>query len=146
MATGSQIGGNTSFPLLFIGNTIDPVTPLVGAKKMSNLFNGSVVLTVNTPGVSSISRSYYLSRISHSALKHTSFAATSPCQALAVQAYFRDGILPKPGTVCEIEDSLFSNGNGTAAAVSARDDDDLLSTLRELTRSVTVPRLGRFHT
>jgi hypothetical protein len=51
-APGSKIGGNTSFPLLFIGNTADPVTPLVGAKKMSKLFKGSAILTVDTPGVS----------------------------------------------------------------------------------------------
>jgi hypothetical protein len=43
---------NTSFPLLLIGNTADPVAPLAFAKKMSNLFKGSVLLTVDTPGVS----------------------------------------------------------------------------------------------
>jgi hypothetical protein len=51
MVAGSQIGGNTSFPILFIGNTADTVTPLAGAKKMSKLFPNSVVLTVNTRGV-----------------------------------------------------------------------------------------------
>lgn len=49
---GDQIGGNTSFPMLIIGNTADPVTPLALAKKASTLFNNSVVLTVDTPGVS----------------------------------------------------------------------------------------------
>jgi predicted esterase len=48
---GDQIGGNTSFPMLIIGNTADPVTPLALAKKASTLFNNSVVLTVDTPGV-----------------------------------------------------------------------------------------------
>jgi hypothetical protein len=43
---------NTSFPLLVIGNTADPVTPLPSAKKMSKHFKGSVLLTVDTPGVS----------------------------------------------------------------------------------------------
>jgi hypothetical protein len=142
MITGSQIGGNTSFPILFIGNTIDPVTLLIGAKKMSKLFDHSVVLTINTPGVSSAPFSRMLPIYISTCPQHTSFAATSPCQALAVKAYFADGVLPKPGTVCEIEDKLFSNGNNTAAAVSARDDDDLLSNLRDLTKSVTIPRLG----
>jgi hypothetical protein len=53
MVAGSQTGGNTSFPILFIGNTIDPATPLVGTKKASKLFEKSVVLTINTIGVRS---------------------------------------------------------------------------------------------
>jgi Cys-tRNA synthase (O-phospho-L-seryl-tRNA:Cys-tRNA synthase) len=72
--------------------------------------------------------------------QHTSFAATSPCNALAVRAYFRDGVLPKPGTICDAEDELFGSGYETASAISAR--DDLVSTLRELTKRVKVPRLG----
>jgi hypothetical protein len=42
MVAGSQIGGKTSFPIMFIGNTADTVTPLVGAKRMSKLFRNSV--------------------------------------------------------------------------------------------------------
>ncbi|KAF7318129.1 Abhydrolase-4 domain-containing protein [Mycena chlorophos] len=42
--------GNTSFPLLLIGNTADPVTPLASAQKMSKGFKDSVVLTQDSPG------------------------------------------------------------------------------------------------
>jgi hypothetical protein len=59
-----------------------------------------------------------------------------------VRAYFNDGVLPKAGTVCDIESKLF--GNGTSPPIHFR-DADLLSTLHELTKSVTVPRFGRFH-
>ena len=47
-----SVGARTSFPAMFIGNTADPVTPLVNAKTMSKLFPRSSVLTVNSPGVS----------------------------------------------------------------------------------------------
>ncbi|KAF8514404.1 TAP-like protein-domain-containing protein, partial [Gautieria morchelliformis] len=78
----------TRFPLLIIGNTMDPVTPLVGAKKAAHGFKDSVLLTIDTPG-------------------HCSYAATSPSAMKHVRRYFREGLLPPPGTVCEIEDKLF---------------------------------------
>lgn len=42
----------TQNPVLFIGNTFDPLTPLVSAYNVSSGFNGSVVLEVHGYGVS----------------------------------------------------------------------------------------------
>ncbi|KAJ7269774.1 TAP-like protein-domain-containing protein [Mycena rebaudengoi] len=82
------VTGNTSFPMLVIGNTADPVTPLWAAQKMSRAFPGSVLLQQDCAG-------------------HSSFAAASPCTWNHVRAYFHDGILPDPGTVCPVIDSPF---------------------------------------
>lgn len=48
----------TKSPLLFIGNTFDPVTPLVSAQNASAGFEGSVVLQHDGHGVSSDGRSF----------------------------------------------------------------------------------------
>ncbi|KIM37584.1 hypothetical protein M413DRAFT_448385 [Hebeloma cylindrosporum] len=82
------IKGVTSFPLLIIGNTADPVTPLAGAKKTAKQFPGSVVLTQDGLG-------------------HTSFASPSPCTIAHVQAYFQNGTLPAVDTVCPVAATLF---------------------------------------
>jgi hypothetical protein len=74
--------------------------------------------------------------------QHTSFAATSKCNALAVREYFQKGTLPKAGTVCPIESTLF--GNGTASDISKR-DDGLTAALSELRKKTKIPRFGRFN-
>ncbi|OAG11154.1 alpha/beta-hydrolase [Paraphaeosphaeria sporulosa] len=83
-----KLGANeTSFPILFIGNTIDPITPIVGARRMSNLFPGSVLFTQDSIG-------------------HTSLAASSACTSHNVQQYL-GGVLPAANITCKIESVPF---------------------------------------
>lgn len=73
---------HTHFPLLFINNLADNITPLISARNNSALFPRSVVLVQNSFG-------------------HTSLAAPSSCTARWVRRYFREGRLPEEGAVCE---------------------------------------------
>ncbi|KAJ7259682.1 TAP-like protein-domain-containing protein, partial [Mycena rebaudengoi] len=85
---GRPVGANTSFPLLVIGNTADPVTPLFWANKTAAAFPHSVLLTQDTPG-------------------HTSMSAKSSCTSMHMRRYFQNGTLPEEGTVCSADDELF---------------------------------------
>ncbi|KAF5372034.1 hypothetical protein D9615_008127 [Tricholomella constricta] len=80
--------GNTSFPLLVVGNTADPVTPLWAAKKTAKGFPSSVVLTQDSPG-------------------HCSISAPSVCTQMYIRDYFVKGTLPPPGTVCSVVGTPF---------------------------------------
>ena len=72
-------------PLLFIGNTADPVTPLRNAVKMAAQHENASVLIQNTPG-------------------HCSgVTIPSNCTWKAISDYFNYGKLPTNGTVCEVD-------------------------------------------
>ncbi|KIJ43913.1 hypothetical protein M422DRAFT_252838 [Sphaerobolus stellatus SS14] len=94
----------TSFPLLIIGNTADPVTPLMAAKKAAAGFSNSTLLTVNTPG-------------------HCSLSGTSPAASKYIRNYFRDGTFPPEGTVCEVEDRLFGPKKDLVTGLSVEDQE-----------------------
>ncbi|KAF7367709.1 AB hydrolase-1 domain-containing protein [Mycena sanguinolenta] len=107
------VGANTSFPLLIIGNTADPVTPIVWAEKATSLFPGSVLLTQDSPG-------------------HTSLVAPSTCTHGALRDYFQNGTLPAANTVCAVDAELFpgaANAATEANALATR-DTTLLNAVR----------------
>ncbi|KAH7092788.1 alpha/beta-hydrolase [Auriculariales sp. MPI-PUGE-AT-0066] len=114
--------GNTSTPLLVIGNTADPVTPLQSAKKVAAGFKNAVVLTQNSLG-------------------HSSLAAVSTCTLAAVRDYFQAGTLPPAGTVCETISTIFPAEAGVVTR-NVADDIKLLAAANELVRNAQLSRLG----
>ncbi len=66
---------NTSFPILFVSNTLDPVTPLKAGVKMAGKFVGSGLIEQKSEG-------------------HCSIAAVSRCTIRKIQAYLKEGKVP----------------------------------------------------
>ncbi|KAF8193632.1 hypothetical protein K438DRAFT_1761767 [Mycena galopus ATCC 62051] len=92
--TGPVGANSTSSPLLLFGNMLDPATARVCALKTSEAFPGSVVLTQDSAG-------------------HTSPVAPSLCTYGYFRAYFVNGTLPAPWTVCPVDAELFRPLLGT---------------------------------
>ncbi|KAI0130387.1 TAP-like protein-domain-containing protein [Xylariales sp. AK1849] len=78
----------TRNPMLLVGNTYDPTTPLVSAFNVSAGFEGSVVLQHNGYG-------------------HMSWVQHSNCTDRVIQGYLVNGTMPEPGTVCQPDVPLF---------------------------------------
>ncbi|KAK5135462.1 hypothetical protein LTR08_005250 [Meristemomyces frigidus] len=87
----------TSHPLLMIGNTADPVTPVKFAHKMAKGFAGAVALTQDSAG-------------------HCSSSTFSACTTGFVRGYFQTGGLPPVGTVCGVDEMPFGPGPGSEGA------------------------------
>ena len=80
-------GGPTANPILVVGNTYDPATPIHGARKVASLFDNSRLLTYDGWG--------------HGAL------GTS-CVTAAFDRYYATGALPAVGAKCTMDAPLFS--------------------------------------
>ncbi|KAL4784990.1 TAP-like protein-domain-containing protein [Aspergillus varians] len=107
------VTGNTSHPLLFVNNILDPVTPLKSAKKMSGVFPGSVLLQQDSEG-------------------HCTLAAPSTCIAQSIRRYFQTGSLPAAGTVCDADlKPLLGAPKKTAAEAKSVDEMALDKALLE---------------
>lgn len=100
----------TSFPILYIANMADNITPLVSARNNSAGFQDSVVMIQNSYG-------------------HTSLAAPSICTAKAVRRYFQEGLLPEDGARCDPQLLPFGIEGKSAGGT---DDTELTGALHEL--------------
>ncbi|OJI96496.1 hypothetical protein ASPVEDRAFT_48673 [Aspergillus versicolor CBS 583.65] len=72
---------HTSFPILLTSNTIDPITPLLSARKITSQLSGSVLLLQEAVGHTVINQ------------------GASDCYFAHIQGYF-EGIIPSPNTTC----------------------------------------------
>ncbi|MBM3689902.1 MAG: alpha/beta hydrolase [Actinobacteria bacterium] len=68
-------------PILVIGTTHDPATPMRWARSLARQLDSGALLT-------------------HASDVHTAIGSRSPCVTRAVAAYLLDDRLPRPGTVC----------------------------------------------
>ncbi|GAA6058896.1 hypothetical protein JCM10212_002848 [Sporobolomyces blumeae] len=112
----------TSFPIVFLSLTADPVTPLSSAQRMVERFGpeSATLLVQNGFG-------------------HCSVAHPSTCTAKTVRAYFLDGEVPRSNTTCDADPKfLFPAGTATRAVAQdgegsqSGEDDELRSALARL--------------
>lgn len=89
-------GADTSHPIFFISQSLDPVTPLRNAARATKLFPGSAMVEIGGAG-------------------HCSVSMPSVEGMLAVRRYFGMGDVPTNGTRYEVDVGFFDNvgGNGT---------------------------------
>lgn len=87
--------GNTSWPLLIVGNSADPVTPVRNAHKMAKAYEGAVVLEQNSEGVCSPPVTVYTTLLT------TALAALLNFNALALHCEIHPRVLPDRSTPTE---------------------------------------------
>lgn len=90
-------------PVLMIGNTYDPATPLDSAKRLAAKMGKNAVLLEQ--------RSY----------GHCSTSTASTCTNKVVLEYLLDGKLPESGKVCELDDDGFGDYFPKVGEVASQD-------------------------
>ncbi|TAQ89580.1 hypothetical protein B7494_g2083 [Chlorociboria aeruginascens] len=81
---------NTSFPVLFVSNTADPVTPLYAGVKMARKFVDAGLIEQQSEG-------------------HCSVSAVSKCSIGKIAAYFKEGKVP-PAPILGKEENRLKDG------------------------------------
>ncbi|KAK0748457.1 Alpha/Beta hydrolase protein [Apiosordaria backusii] len=107
----------TSFPILFVNNEADNVTPLVSARNNSRAFPGSAVL------------------VQEGGYGHTSLAAPSVCTAGRIRRYFQRGEMPKEGEGCKSDRVLFDDD---VFYSENEEQDELTAAVRGLAKKVRI--------
>ncbi|AEO64702.1 uncharacterized protein THITE_2110995 [Thermothielavioides terrestris NRRL 8126] len=120
----------TAFPLLFLSNTYDPVTPLRAAVKMALKFKGAGLLELQSLG-------------------HCTISSVSRCVVRKVREYVHAGKVPPPPTVrdgqlltgdwtrCVADEVPWGAGNGTHAegvVAETAEDREMVEGWREVQR------------
>ncbi|KAJ7088372.1 Alpha/Beta hydrolase protein [Mycena belliarum] len=123
--TGPVAAKNTSFPLLLLTTSADPVAPKAAALKTLAGFPGSAIFTQDSPG-------------------HTSLTAPSLCTVGYFRAYFQNGTLPPPGTVCPVDVQLFGGPSSSNATKRTEEEGDtaVLTALKTIA-DVVLPIITR---
>jgi hypothetical protein len=84
-----------------------------------------------------------LSTLAHQPLswQHCSLAAVSICTLSVVRDYFRKGVLPAPGTVCDIDVEMFPDVSKTTRTLAPA-DQELFRVGKELSDRFEIPRFA----
>jgi hypothetical protein len=73
---------------------------------------------------------------------HGSISSASLCTAKVVRDYFRHGMVPKPGTQCEIESRMFDKPKDIETLHGlSMEDRELLRAVQELSSKWDPPKL-----
>ncbi|KAG9673593.1 hypothetical protein KCU99_g4843, partial [Aureobasidium melanogenum] len=111
---------STSNPILFIGNTKDPVTPSINAFKMAKRLKNSSVLIQNSAG-------------------HCSLAAYSECTTQHVRRYFQTGELPPANTTCQPDEIPFALGKDAVRTAAHTQHMEIADAFSEFGLGMRVP-------
>ncbi|KAJ7328502.1 Alpha/Beta hydrolase protein [Mycena albidolilacea] len=114
---GPVAAANTSFPLLLLTTSADPVAPSAAALKTLAGFPGSAIFTQDSPG-------------------HTSMTAPSLCTSTYFRQYFQNGTLPASGTVCAADITLFGAPAPSRRDALSAEEEELLAALKVISEAV----------
>lgn len=111
---------STSHPVLFIGNTKDPVTPSINALKMAQRLKDSGVLIQDSAG-------------------HCSLAAYSECTTKHIRRYFQTGELPPANTTCQPDEIPFALGKDAKRTAAHKQHMDIADAFSEFGLGIREP-------